>query len=286
MVMKNKTNSLAKQRLEKFLYNRLAVVGFIMMMLIILACVCAPLITPYDPSYIDVSIKELKPSAEHLLGTDRLGRDIFARILYGGRVSIWIGLASACGATIIGVVLGCISGYFGGKIDQVFLYISEIFMTFPRYLLVLICVGLVGQSMRNIIFIFIATGWPGTMRIVRAKILSLKQEAFVESCLANGVSGWSIMFRHLLPNTLGPVIVDMTLSVAGSILAEAGLSFLGMGVAADVPTWGNIINAAKRLDIIQNMPLLWITPGLAISLFVLSINFFGDGLRDVFDPAQ
>lgn len=284
--MKNKTNSLAKQRLEKFLYNRLAVVGFIMMMLIILACVCAPLITPYDPSYIDVSIKELKPSAEHLLGTDRLGRDIFARILYGGRVSIWIGLASACGATIIGVVLGCISGYFGGKIDQVFLYISEIFMTFPRYLLVLICVGLVGQSMRNIIFIFIATGWPGTMRIVRAKILSLKQEAFVESCLANGVSGWSIMFRHLLPNTLGPVIVDMTLSVAGSILAEAGLSFLGMGVAADVPTWGNIINAAKRLDIIQNMPLLWITPGLAISLFVLSINFFGDGLRDVFDPAQ
>ncbi|MDO4487748.1 MAG: ABC transporter permease [Eubacteriales bacterium] len=284
--MKMKTNSLAKQRLEKFLYNRLAVVGFIMMMLIILACVFAPILTPYDPAYIDVSLKELKPSAEHLLGTDRLGRDILARLLYGGRISIWIGLASAFGASAIGVVLGCISGYFGGKLDQVLLYISEIFMTFPRYLLVLICVGLIGQSMNNIIIIFILTGWSGTMRIVRGKILSLKQEAFVESCLANGVSGWSIMFRHLLPNTLGPVIVDMTLSVAGCILAEAGLSFLGMGVAADVPTWGNIINAAKRLDIIQNMPLLWITPGLAISLFVLSINFFGDGLRDVFDPAQ
>ncbi|MCQ2400734.1 MAG: ABC transporter permease [Lachnospiraceae bacterium] len=281
-----KTNSLAKLRFEKFMYNRLAVAGFIMMMLIILACVLAPLFTPYDPSYIDVTIKELPPSSEHLLGTDRLGRDILARLLYGGRVSIWIGLSSAVGACLIGVVLGCISGYFGGKLDQVLLYISEIFMTFPRYLLVLICVGLVGQSMSNIIFIFIATGWSGTMRIVRGKIMSLKQESFVESCLANGVSGWSIMFRHLLPNTLGPVIVDMTLSVAGCILAEAGLSFLGMGVAADVPTWGNIINAAKRLDIIQNMPLLWISPGLAISLFVLSINFFGDGLRDVFDPAQ
>lgn len=284
--MKMKTNSLAKLRLEKFLYNKLAVVGFVMMMVIILACVLAPLLTPYDPSLIDVSIKELPPSAEHILGTDRLGRDIFARLLYGGRVSIWIGLASAVGACAIGVVLGCISGYFGGKLDAFLLYVSEIFMTFPRYLLVLICVGLVGQSMNNIIIIFIVTGWSGTMRIVRAKILSLKQEAFVESCIANGVSGWSIMFRHLLPNTLGPIIVDTTLSVAGSILAEAGLSFLGMGVAADVPTWGNIINAAKRLDIIQNMPLLWISPGFAISLFVLSINFFGDGLRDVFDPGQ
>lgn len=281
-----KTNSLARQRLEKFLYNRLAVVGFVMMMVIILACVLAPILTPYDPVLIDVAAKELPPSSEHILGTDRLGRDILARLLYGGRISIWIGLSSAIGASVIGVVLGCISGYFGGKTDQILLYISEIFMTFPRYLLVLICVGLIGQSMNNIILIFIATGWSGTMRIVRGKIMSLKQESFVESCLANGVSGWSIMFRHLLPNTLGPVIVDMTLSVAGSILAEAGLSFLGMGVAADVPTWGNIINAAKRLDIIQNMPLLWISPGLAISLFVLSINFFGDGLRDVFDPAQ
>lgn len=284
--MKTKTTSLAAQRLQKFLYNKMAVLGFVLMMLIILACVFAPLITPYDPTLIDVSIKELKPSAEHLLGTDRLGRDILARLLYGGRISIWIGLASAAGASLIGVVLGCISGYFGGKLDQILLYISEIFMTFPRTLLVLICVGLVGQDVGNIIWIFILTGWSGTMRIVRGKILSLKEESFVESCVANGVSGWSIMFRHLLPNTLGPIIVDMTLSVAGCILAEAGLSFLGMGVSPEVPTWGNIINAAKRLDIIQNMPLLWISPGVAISLFVLSINFFGDGLRDVFDPSQ
>lgn len=284
--MKTKTTSLAALRLQKFLYNKMAVLGFVLMMFIILACVFAPLITPYDPTLIDVSIKELKPSAEHLLGTDRLGRDILARLLYGGRISIWIGLASAAGASLIGVVLGCISGYFGGKLDQILLYISEIFMTFPRTLLVLICVGLVGQDVGNIIWIFILTGWSGTMRIVRGKILSLKEESFVESCVANGVSGWSIMFRHLLPNTLGPIIVDMTLSVAGCILAEAGLSFLGMGVSPEIPTWGNIINAAKRLDIIQNMPLLWISPGVAISLFVLSINFFGDGLRDVFDPSQ
>ena len=264
----------------------MAIAGCALMTVIILVSLAAPLLTPYDPTLMDVTQKALPVSREHLLGTDRMGRDILARLLYGGRVSILIGLVSAAGASLIGVVLGCISGYYGGAVDKVLLYISELFMTFPRTLLVLLCVGLAEQSTANIIWIFILTGWSGTHRIVRAKIISLREEPFIESCIANGVSGWSIMFHHLMPNTLGPIIVDATLSVASYILAEAGLSFLGMGVPSNIPTWGNIINAAKRLDIIQTMPMLWIAPGVAISLFVLSINFFGDGLRDVFDAAQ
>ena len=278
-------SSLARRNVQKFFSNRMAVAGGIVLLLIILACACAPLLTSQDPNLIDVSQKGLPCSAEHPLGTDRVGRDVFARILYGGRMSIFIGVASAVGATLIGTILGCISGFYGGKVDKVLVYIGELFMVFPQYLLILLCVGLMGQSTKNLLIIFMGTGWAGMMRIVRGRILSLKQEPFVESCRANGIGGISIMFHHLLPNTMGPVIVNTTLQVAGYILSEASLSFLGMGVPDTVVTWGNIINAAKRLDIIQTMPVLWLAPGIAICLFVLGINFFGDGLRDVLDPA-
>ncbi|NLZ55277.1 MAG: ABC transporter permease [Clostridiaceae bacterium] len=288
--MKTKTtilkSSLSRRNYQKFIANRLAVAGCVIMFLILAASLAAPLLTPYDPTFIDLSQRELPISWQHPLGTDRVGRDIMARLLYGGRVSILIGLVSAGGAALVGVMLGCISGYYGGWLDKVLLFISELFMTFPRTLLVLLCVGILGQSTANMIGVFILTGWPGTQRIVRAKIISLREEPFVESCVANGVSAWSIMFHHLLPNTLGPIIVSATTSVAGYILSEAGLSFLGMGVPPDVPTWGNIINAAKRMDIVQNLPMLWIAPGVAISLFVLSVNFLGDGLRDAFDATQ
>lgn len=213
-----------------------------------------------------------------------MGRDIFARILYGGRMSIFIGVASAVGSTLLGAVLGSIAGYRGGKLDQILVYLAELFQIFPQTLLILLCVGLLGQSTLNLLLIFIVTGWAGIMRIVRSKILSLKQEPFIESCMANGISGFSIMFHHMLPNTMGPIIVNTTLSVAGYILSEAGLSFLGMGVPDTVVTWGNIINAAKRLDIVQTMPMLWVAPGAMLCLFTLSINFFGDGLRDILDP--
>lgn len=279
-------SGLAARNREKFLANKMAVVGGAVLLLVILACALAPLLTPFDPSYSDPYDKLLPPSWEHPFGTDRLGRDLFARVLYGGRYSIFIGLASAIGASAVGVVLGCVSGYFGGFVDRVLLYVSELFSAFPQFLLILLCVGLMGQSMLNVILIFIFTGWSGIYRIVRSRILSLKEEPFVESCRANGIGRASIMFRQLLPNTIGAVIVHTTLATSGYILAEAGLSFLGMGVPSSVPTWGNIINAAKRLDVILNQPMLWIAPGLAISLFVLSINFFGDGLRDVFDPAR
>lgn len=285
MNAKQTKSSLAKRNLFKFLNNRMAIIGGVLLFVILAACILAPLLTPYDPILIDITQKSLPCSAEHPLGTDRVGRDVFARILYGGRMSIFIGVASAFGATLLGTILGCISGFYGGFIDKALIYFADLFQVFPQYLLILLCVGLLGQSTGNLLLIFIITGWTGVMRIVRSRILSLKQEPFVESCRANGVSSLSIMFHHLLPNTLGPVIVNMTLQVAGYILAEASLSFLGMGVPDTVVTWGNIMNAAKRLDIIQTMPVLWLAPGAAICLLVLSINFFGDGLRDVLDPS-
>lgn len=281
-----KGNTLLKRNLKKFLSNRMAIVGTVILIIILAACICAPFLTSYDPNYIDMTQRSLGPSWEHPLGTDRTGRDLFARILYGGRMSIFIGVVSALGATLIGTTIGCISGYFGGVIDRALVYIGELFMTFPQYLLILICVGLMGKSTGNLLFIFILTGWPGMMRIARSRILSLKEEPFVESCRANGIGNMSIIFHHLLPNMMGPIIVNTTLQAAGYILAESGLSFLGMGVPSDVVTWGNIINAAKRLDIIQTDPMLWLAPGAAICLFILSINFFGDGLRDALDPSS
>lgn len=283
---KHKTSSLMRRNLNKFLTNRLAITGLAIVAFLIIAAIFAPLLTSYDPSLLDPANKLQSPSSKHWLGTDRVGRDLVARLLYGGRVSIFVGLASAVSASAIGVILGCISGYYGGKVDSIIVYISEIFMSFPQTMLILIIVGFVGKGLLNLIVIFALTGWASPLRIVRGKILSLKEEAFVESCRANGVGGMSIMFSHLLPNTLGPVIVNITLATAGYVLAESGLSFLGLGVPSEIPTWGNIINAAKSLDIMQNYPILWIAPGIAISLFVLGINFLGDGLRDVFDPAQ
>ena len=281
-----KGSSLARRNLYKFLQNRLAVAGAAALIAILVLCVGAPLFTKYDPSYCDVSLKSLPMSAEHPLGTDRLGRDLLSRLLYGGRVSIFIGVASAAGASAVGVALGCVSAWVGKFTDRALLYVSELFSAFPQMLLILLCVGFMGQSVSNMIWVFILTGWSGVYRIVRSRILSLKEEPFVECCVANGIGGASIMFRQLLPNAIGPVIVHTTLATAGFILAEAGLSFLGMGAPSDIPTWGNIINAAKRLDVIVGAPVMWIAPGAAISLFVLGINYLGDGLRDVFDPAQ
>lgn len=277
-------SSLAKRNIYKFFTNKLAIVGLAIVGTIVIMSLLAPLLTPYSAITVDPANRFLPPSPEHWLGTDQLGRDLMARLLYGGRVSIFIGISSALCSAGLGCVAGCVSGYFGGKVDTVILYISEIFTVFPQLLLVLILVGFSGQSMTNLILIFMITGWVGTHRVVRSRILSLKEETFVESCRANGIGGFSIMFRHLLPNTMGPITVNVTLMTATYLLQESALSFLGMGVPSDIPTWGNIINAARSLTIIQNNPILWIAPGVCICLFVLGINFFGDGLRDVLDP--
>lgn len=286
MEVKTKKTSLLKIRMKKMRSNKLATIGLLVCIGMTLLSVFAPLITSYDPAQMNLSNITQAPSAEHIFGTDKLGRDVFAQVLYGGRVSIYVGVLSALGGTIIGVLTGAIAGYFGGKVDSILLRFSEIFMTFPQLILVLVLVSLLGQGVNNLIIVFVITGWMTTFRLVRNEFLTVREETYVSVCRSFGIPTSSIIFKHMLPNTMSPIIVAFTVNVAGFILAEAGLSFLGLGVPVTTPTWGNIMNAAQSIDVVTNYWWLWLAPGLAISLFVLAINFLGDGLRDILDPKQ
>lgn len=279
-------DSLAHRNWKKFRRNKLAVAGLVVVAALVLVSIFAFLITHYDPEGVDLKNRSVPPNFQHLLGTDKLGRDMFTRILYGGQISIFVGLSGAVGGAVIGSLLGCVSGYFGGMIDKALLRVSEIFMTFPQMILVLILVTFMGQGLTNLLVIFWTTGWMATYRLVRGRVFSLREENYVLACRAFGIGGGSIMFRHILPNAIGPVIVNATLATAGYVLQESALSFLGLGVPNSIPTWGNIFNAAKSIEIVQSFPWLWIPPGVAICLFVLGVNIFGDGLRDVLDPNQ
>lgn len=283
---KSHSSSLLKRNVRKFMRNRLAMLGLIVVVIMVFMCVCAPLFTEYDPSKPDFGAQTEPPSAEHLLGTDKLGRDVFARVLYGGRTSILIGVTGAFFGSAIGVILGSIAGYFGGWVDTILIRISEMFQTFPEMILILILGAVAGQGVGNLLFIFAVTGWMTTFRMVRNEFLALRSETYVQVCEAFGMSKSAIMFKQILPNVLSPVIVSTTVNIAGFILSEAGLSFLGVGVPSSVPTWGNILNAAKSIEVVSNYWWLWLVPGAVISVFVLAINFFGDGLRDVLDPKQ
>jgi len=272
--------------LRKLLANHLAVVGFVIFGIILFASIFAPLITGYDPLKIDLRAILQPPSAEHWFGTDTTGRDVFARVLYGGRISILVGLGSALIAAVIGVSIGCYAGYKGGWIDVIAMRISEIFMSFPQIILVLLLVSIVGQSLFNLIVIFVASGWGTMFRMARARVLSLREEEYVQALQSFGLSTARICYKHILPNALGPIMVNITLTTAMFILAEAGLSFLGLGVPLNIPTWGNILNVAQDLRVLQNNWWMWLPVGLVISLFVLAVNFIGDGLRDSTDPSQ
>ena len=234
------------------LENRLAVIGLVVFAIILISCLLAPLISPYDPLTTDLRAMTQPPSLQHLFGTDKLGRDVFSRTLYGGRLSILIGLGSALGAAVIGVLLGCYGGYKGGLFDKIVLRLSEIFMSFPQLILVMMLGTIFGRGLWNLIFIFILTGWGGVYRQARAKMLSLREEEYVQSMRAFGLSDFVIAYKHMLPNAIGPVVVNLTLSTAMFILDEAAMSFLGLGVPPEIATWGNILNAAQDLYVMQN----------------------------------
>ena len=271
--------------LSKMLSNKLAVIGFIFVSIVIVASIIAPLICKYDPQKVNLRMILKPPSSEHILGTDKVGRDVYARIIYGGRISILVGLGSAIGAALIGVSIGAYTGYRGGWIDSLILRISEIVMAFPQIILVLLLVAILGQSLMNLMVIFTLTGWGGLFRMTRAQKLSLREEEYVQALQAFGLSSFRISFKHVLPNALGPIMVNITLSTAMFILQEAGLSFLGLGVPLNIPTWGNILNVAIDLRILEDFWWVWMPVAGMISLFVLGINFIGDGLRDSTDPS-
>ena len=281
---------LTNRTLRKLTSNKLAVIGILLFVAICVLCFGAPLFTEFSSTAIDLRAKMSPPDMKHILGTDQMGRDVWARILYGGRISIIVGLGSALGAALLGVVLGLYVGYKGGLLDNLLIKISDIFQSIPQMVLIIIIVALVGQSMENLIIIFILTGWPGMYRMARSKVLSLKQQEFVQALRAFGISDVKIAFKHLLPNTLGPVVVNITLSTAMFILQEASLSVLGYGVPQEIATWGNIINVITnggtiRFDWLEYW-WMWLPCAIMLILFVLSINFISDGLRDASDPTQ
>ena len=280
------SSSRLKKNLRKFVNNKLAVLGLVIVVIMVVACVGA-FVLGADYRTPDMTSLKAAPDAEHLFGTDTIGRDLLSRVLVGGCYSIFIGVFCAVASNIVGAALGAAAGYFGGKVDAIIVRISELFQAFPQLVLVMMLVAILKQrGLGNLLFIFVITGWMTTFRMVRNEYMSLKGETYVKVCEAFGMSKNNIMFKQILPNVMTPIIVSVTTNVAYFILQEAALSFIGLGVSDTTPTWGNILNAAKSLTVVQNQWWIWVFPGAAISLFVLAINFLGDGLRDVLDAKQ
>lgn len=270
--------------LNRFLKNKLAMSGFVILALFILAAILAPILSPYSRDSIDLMSIESQPGLKHILGTDELGRDVFTRLIYGGRVSLGVAISATVVQLSIGVFLGCISGFYGKWIDNIIMRVVDTVMCFPFFVIAISIAALIGPSSLNVILIIGLLQWTGVARIVRAEILSIKNSEFIEAARAMGFNKFEIIRKHLIPNILSPVIVNATLSVAQGILMEAGLSFLGLGVKQPQPSWGNMLSAAQSMRVLQNQWWLWIPAGLLVFLSVLSINFVGDGLRDALDP--
>jgi peptide/nickel transport system permease protein len=267
---------------KRFRKNKLAVAGLCVISLIALMAVCAPLISPYNPTSIDVYNVLSAPSASHLLGTDELGRDVLTRMLWGSRISLTVGFVAVGIAISIGILIGSIAGFYGGRIDSLLMRFVDIMLCFPTFFLILAVIAVVEQSISTIMIVIGFTGWMDVSRLVRAEILTLKERDFVLASRAIGADDFRVIARHILPNALSPVFVSATFGIAGAILTESGLSFLGLGVVPPDPSWGNILTSGK-----DNITVAWwlsVFPGLAILFTVLSYNLVGEGLRDALDP--
>ena len=271
-----------KQTLIKALSNPLALMGFIIIASILVLALFAPLIAPYDPDSIDVKAILLSPSSQLLMGTDGLGRDVFSRMLFGARISLLVGIVAVGIATLIGVVLGAISGYYRGWVDVIIMRMVDVMLSIPTFFLILAVIAFLTPSIWNIMIVIGLTSWMGVTRLVRAEFLSLRGREFVLASQTLGAKDARLIFTHLLPNSLTPVIVSSVLGVASAVLVESGLSFLGLGVQAPQASWGNILTDGK--EYIQFAWWLSLFPGLAILITVLGYNLLGEGLRDVFDP--
>lgn len=269
---------------RRFRRHRLAVAGTIVLAIVVLAAVFGPLLLPIDPNAVDPTAIRQPPSPEHLLGTDSAGRDVLARLLAGGRVSLLVGLTVALTATVIGLVLGAIAGFFGGWIDAVLSRITDVVLSFPTLIVVIIIVAFTGPSITTLILAVGLFEWPTAFRIVRGLVLSLRDQDSIRAVRGLGASTTRILVKHVVPAVVAPLTVVATILVAQAILLEAGLSFLGLGVPPPTASWGNMLNEAQSFTVLQTMPWLWIPAGCAIAITVLAVNFIGDGLRDASDP--
>lgn len=280
--------SSAKKRSSKtvwarFRRHRLALVGGGILALLVFLAVFAPWVSPRDPYAVDLAAYRSPPSARYWLGADSSGRDVLSRLIYGARISLSVGIVAVGIYTVIGVLLGVLSGYYGGWVDHVVMRLADVVLSFPVLLLLITMVAIVGPSLANVMLVIGLVGWPPLARLVRGEFLSLRTREFVEAALACGARDARIIFVHMLPNVVPTIMVNVTLGVAQAILIESAMSFLGVGVPPPIPSWGNMLTDAQSLTILRHMPWLWVPPGLMIALSVLSINFLGDGLRDALD---
>lgn len=262
--------------------NTAASLGGIIIILVILMAIFAPKIAPHDPYLVNLSMRLKPPSLLHLLGTDEFGRDILSRIIYGSRVSLMIGTVPTLVSMVIGTVMGLVSGYMGKKTDFIIMRLADVVLAFPSLLLAMVVMYTLGAGLFNLFVALSIISWAGTARVVRSQTLSLKEKEFVEAAKASGVKREKIMLRHILPNCLPSLIVLFTLDIPGAILAEASLSFLGVGAKPPEASWGLMVSQGKQY--LFSSPWVSITPGAAILITVLAFNFLGDGLRDAIDP--
>ena len=272
------------RRLERAIkFNPLAATGIVFICIFGIFAVFAPWIAPQDPAYVDLPIRLASPSAQHWFGTDELGRDIFSRIIFGARISMLVGVGVVSGSLLLGLVIGSLAGYYGGKLDRfVNIVVMNAFLSFPGFLLAIAFVAFLGPGLFNLIFALILGGWVGYARLVRAQVLAVREREFVEAARALGASDYWILGRHILPNMVQPVIVQAAIGMAGAILAEATMSFLGLGVPPPTASWGAMLNDGRSH--LFDAPHLVLFPAVAVMLAVLSFNFIGDALRDYLDP--
>lgn len=263
----------------RFLRNKVSVISLLLFILLIAAAILAPVIAPYPPNKT-VGGFEAAPDKSFLLGTDEVGRDVLSRLIYGARVSLIVSMGSVAIYVIIGTTLGLVSGYFGGLTDSAIMRITEVFMSYPYFMVILVLVSLIGPSIWTVTFVLGFLGWPPLCRLVRGQVLYIKTIDFISAAKATGYSTWSILFKQILPNVLSVILVNATFGIANAILTEASLSFLGMGVRPPAASWGNMLSNAQSLTVLSMQPWRWVPAGIIILVSVLIVNFIGDGLRD------
>ena len=276
---------LSNQAVKKFMHNRKAVLGLIIVCFLVLAVILMPIFMKLDPYTTDRAVGFNKaPCPGHLLGTDDVGRDLFARLLYGGRISLFVGIMSTIISVLIGIPLGLIAGYFRGIAETVIMRVADAFMLFPTMVLILVLVAVFGPSILTVTVVIGVLGWTAIAKLIYGNVLSIREREYIQATKAIGMSTPKILLSEVLPNAIPPVWANISFRVAGAILTESSLSFLGMGVQTPQASWGNIIFAAQNLLVLTARPWVWFPPGICIILVVVGFNFIGEGVRDALDP--
>ncbi len=278
-----KKSSYLRDVIKKFLKHRLALMGTIILVIEVLCVIFLPYILHLDPYTVDYTSFGAAPSAAHILGCDDVGRDLFARLVYGGRVSLTVGICSAFVSLFLGVPLGLIAGYFRGWPETIIMRCADIFMSFPTMILILVLASLFGQSVVTVTLVIGFLGWPEFARLIYSSVLSVREKDYVESAKAVGSKNLEVLMRYVLPNSFAPVIISFTFRTANAIITESSLSFLGLGIQPPEASWGNILYYAQSISVLANKPYMWVPAGIMLVLTVLSINFVGDGIRDALD---